>query len=146
MGSWEEVTLRRSDVDESFSLRRTYRFVHHERAERVAPHLPHQRRRFGQVGRLNTGTTLRFWPDPTYFDSVRFSVPRLKHVLRGKAVLGAFRGAPARDVDALVKAIRGLSDLYIDHRRHLSDLEVNPLIVGAKGEGVRAVDVRPVWR
>jgi acetyltransferase len=66
--------------------------------------------------------------------------------LRGKAVLGAFRGSPARDVDALVTAIRGLSDLYIDHRQHLADLEVNPLIVGAVGEGVRAVDVRPVWR
>ena len=66
--------------------------------------------------------------------------------LRGKAVLGAFRGSPARDVDALVKAIRGLSDLYMDYRQHVVDLEVNPLIVGAAGEGVRAVDVRPVWR
>lgn len=66
--------------------------------------------------------------------------------LRGKAVLGAFRGAPARDVDALVTAICGLSDLYLAHRNHLADLEVNPLIVGAVGEGVRAVDVRPVWR
>jgi acetyltransferase len=66
--------------------------------------------------------------------------------LRGKAVLGAFRGAPARDVDALVKAIRGLSDLYLEYRQHVSDLEVNPLIVGAAGEGVWAVDVRPVWR
>jgi topoisomerase-4 subunit B len=41
----------------------------------------------GQVGRLNTGTTLRFWPDPAYFDSTRFSVPRLLHILRAKAVL-----------------------------------------------------------
>jgi acetyltransferase len=66
--------------------------------------------------------------------------------LRGRAVLGAFRGAPARDVDALVTAIRGLSEFYMDHRHHLADLEVNPLIVGAAGDGVRAVDVRPVWR
>jgi len=41
----------------------------------------------GTVGRQNTGTTLRFWPDPKYFDSVKFSLPRLKHVLRAKAVL-----------------------------------------------------------
>ena len=34
-----------------------------------------------------TGTTVRFWPDPRYFDSPKFSVPRLKHVLRAKAVL-----------------------------------------------------------
>jgi len=41
----------------------------------------------GKVGKQNTGTTLRFWPDPKYFDSPRFSTARLKHVLRAKAVL-----------------------------------------------------------
>jgi topoisomerase-4 subunit B len=41
----------------------------------------------GKVGRQNTGTTLRFWPDPKYFDSAKYSLPRLKHVLRAKAVL-----------------------------------------------------------
>ena len=41
----------------------------------------------GQVGRANTGTTLRFWPDEKYFDSARFSVRQLKHLLRAKAVL-----------------------------------------------------------
>jgi len=41
----------------------------------------------GTVGKRNTGTTLRFWPDPKYFDSPNFSIPRLKHVLRAKAVL-----------------------------------------------------------
>ena len=38
-------------------------------------------------GQRNTGTILRFWPDPSYFDSVKFSVSRLRHVLRAKAVL-----------------------------------------------------------
>jgi topoisomerase-4 subunit B len=41
----------------------------------------------GTVGRNNTGTTIRFWPDEKYFDSPKFSVPRLKHLLRAKAVL-----------------------------------------------------------
>lgn len=41
----------------------------------------------GKVGRNNTGTTIRFWPDPSYFDSPTFSLSRLKHVLRAKAVL-----------------------------------------------------------
>ncbi|MDX1434136.1 MAG: DNA topoisomerase IV subunit B, partial [Gammaproteobacteria bacterium] len=41
----------------------------------------------GDVGKRNTGTTIRFWPDPRYFDSPRVSVPRLKHALRAKAVL-----------------------------------------------------------
>ncbi len=41
----------------------------------------------GSVGRANTGTTVKFWPDPAYFDSVRFSLSRLRHALRAKAVL-----------------------------------------------------------
>ena len=38
-------------------------------------------------GRRNTVTMVRFWPDPQYFDSVNVSIPRLKHILRAKAVL-----------------------------------------------------------
>jgi topoisomerase IV subunit B len=41
----------------------------------------------GVVGKRNSGTTLHFWPDAQYFDSTTFSVPKLKHVLRAKAVL-----------------------------------------------------------
>ena len=41
----------------------------------------------GSVAKRTTGTTVRFWPDPQYFDSPRFSVTRLKHVLKAKAVL-----------------------------------------------------------
>ncbi len=41
----------------------------------------------GTVGKANTGTTIRFWPDPGYFDSPKFSLARLKHALRAKAVL-----------------------------------------------------------
>ena len=39
------------------------------------------------VGKRNTGTLVKFKPDPQYFDSPKFSVPRLKHLLRAKAVL-----------------------------------------------------------
>ena len=41
----------------------------------------------GSVGQRNTGTTVRFWPDPKFFDSDKFSVPQLKHTLKAKAVL-----------------------------------------------------------
>ncbi len=41
----------------------------------------------GKVPRKETGTRLRFWPDPGYFDSPRFSTRRLKHLLQAKAVL-----------------------------------------------------------
>jgi len=41
----------------------------------------------GTVGRRNTGTRVQFWPDGSYFDSPRFSVTRLLHLLKAKAVL-----------------------------------------------------------
>ncbi|MDP7144048.1 MAG: DNA topoisomerase IV subunit B [Pseudomonadales bacterium] len=40
-----------------------------------------------RVGKRNTGTLVHFKPDPSYFDSPKFSVPRLKHLLKSKAVL-----------------------------------------------------------
>ncbi len=41
----------------------------------------------GSVGKKNTGTRLRFWPDPKYFDSPKINVRALRHLLRAKAVL-----------------------------------------------------------
>ena len=41
----------------------------------------------GNVGKKNTGTTIRFWPDAKYFDSIKFAIAKLKHVMRAKAVL-----------------------------------------------------------
>ncbi len=40
----------------------------------------------GPCGR-RTGTTVRFWPNATYFETVNFSLPHLLHILRAKAVL-----------------------------------------------------------
>ncbi|SIQ73093.1 DNA topoisomerase IV subunit B [Marinobacterium stanieri] len=41
----------------------------------------------GTCGQRNTGTSLRFLPDPKYFDTPKFNTTRLKHNLRAKAVL-----------------------------------------------------------
>ncbi len=41
----------------------------------------------GSVGRRNTGTRIRFLPEASYFDTSALSLPRLKHLLRAKAVL-----------------------------------------------------------
>jgi acetyltransferase len=66
--------------------------------------------------------------------------------LRGARLLGRFRQRPARDVDAVVRAMVGLSSVFASHRGWLSDVEINPLMVLGEGEGVRAVDVRLVER
>ncbi|CAH9055947.1 DNA topoisomerase 4 subunit B [Pseudoalteromonas sp. CIP111854] len=41
----------------------------------------------GTVGKRNTGTSVHFWPDASYFDSANFSLAKLNHVLKAKAVL-----------------------------------------------------------
>ena len=41
----------------------------------------------GEVPKSRTGTTVRFWPDPQYFDTDKYAIPKLKQVLRAKAVL-----------------------------------------------------------
>ena len=61
-------------------------------------------------------------------------------------LLKGYRGAKPGDEDALVGAITGLGQFYLDHRPWLADLEINPLMVGEAGRGVRAVDVRVLRR
>ncbi len=41
----------------------------------------------GEVGKRNSGTTIRFLPETSYFDTATISVPKLRHLLRAKAVL-----------------------------------------------------------
>lgn len=41
----------------------------------------------GNCPKRQTGTTVRFYPNEKYFDSPKFSVSRLRHLLRAKAVL-----------------------------------------------------------
>jgi topoisomerase-4 subunit B len=47
----------------------------------------HELREIGLTKKRDTGTTIRFWPNAKYFDTVRFGIKQLIHVLRAKAVL-----------------------------------------------------------
>ena len=69
---------------------------------------------------------------------------RMLQELRGFKVLQGVRGQGPRDIDGLVKAMVGLSEIFAAQRNHLTDLEINPLMVRAQGRGVAAVDVRLV--
>jgi len=66
--------------------------------------------------------------------------------LRGYKVLQGVRGQPPRDIDALVKAMVGLSDIFATHRDHLSDFEINPIMMRTQGDGAVAVDIRMLKR
>jgi acetate---CoA ligase (ADP-forming) len=66
--------------------------------------------------------------------------------LKGYKILEGVRGQPPRDTGALVKAMVGLSDIFAAHRDQLSDLEFNPIMLRAQGQGLAAVDVRMIRR
>ncbi|MGB2790764.1 MAG: DNA topoisomerase IV subunit B [Dokdonella sp.] len=102
----------------------------------------------GTIGRKNTGTTVRFWPDPKYFDSPKISLPKLKHVLRAKAVLCAGLNVRLQD-EASGEDINwhyedGLRD-YL--RSMLGDAERLPVepYIGAQQRERSRVDFAIAW-
>ncbi|SNR65260.1 acetate--CoA ligase family protein [Blastococcus mobilis] len=60
--------------------------------------------------------------------------------LRSARLLGPFRGAPARDQEAVVAAAQALAELALELGDEIAELDINPLIVGARGDGACAVD------
>jgi acetyltransferase len=64
--------------------------------------------------------------------------------LKFKTLLAGFRGQPPADRAALETAAMALARFYLDHRAHVAEIEINPLMV--RRSGAVAVDVRVVWR
>lgn len=102
----------------------------------------------GTVGKKNTGTIVRFHPDPQYFDSPKFSVARLRHVLRAKAVL-----CPGLKVIFVQKALNeteewfyqdGLKDYLAGHTQVYDVLPQEPFVGSMAGEH-EAVDWAVQW-
>lgn len=60
--------------------------------------------------------------------------------LQGYPMLEAFRNMGPADLDSLVDTILSLSQMALDLEGIVSELEINPLIVGEKEQGVKAVD------
>jgi len=75
-------------------------------------------------------------PVPLDDDAARELIGRLK----GARLFEAFRGAPPADVDALAALMVSLSRLAADHADMIGEIDLNPVIVHAKGDGVTVVD------
>ena len=102
----------------------------------------------GTVGKKNSGTSLRFWPNPKYFDSPTFSVTRLKHILRAKAVL-----CPGLRVKFYVEKTKesvewmyqdGLADYLLEALAGFELLPAQPFFNSLQGEH-EAVDWAVLW-
>jgi len=103
----------------------------------------------GKVGKDNTGTCIRFWPDPQYFDSPQFSLQKLKHVLKAKAVL-----CPGLVVELEVEKPKeketwvyeaGLAQYLIEGLEGRERLPVEPLVGSLEGKR-EAIDWALVWQ
>ena len=102
----------------------------------------------GEVGKRNTGTKVRFWPDPKYFDSPKFAVARLRHILRAKAVLCS--GLLVRFIDESAgervewQYDDGLTD-YLKEALMGLDLLPNPPFIGSMASEHEAADWALSW-
>ena len=106
----------------------------------------------GKVGKRNTGTTVTFLPDEKYFDSVKISIPRLKHVLRAKAVLCS--GLRVTFVDSTVSKAKaqseewyfeeGLTDYLLQATDDCECVPQEPFVGSIKGND-EAVDWALHW-
>ena len=102
----------------------------------------------GTVGRRNTGTRLRFWPDPKYFDSAKFNARQLRHVLRAKAVL-----CPGLRVSLFDEASGERNEWYYEDglrdylRGMLADCDYLPpdLFLGSQSRDQEACDFALCW-
>jgi len=103
----------------------------------------------GSVGQRNTGTTVRFWPDPRFFDTVKFSVPKLKRSLRAKAVLCpglhiAFVSEPNPVDDEEWQYEEGLADYLMDELEEAPRLPEEPFVGHFQGADEQ-VDWAVTW-
>ena len=83
-----------------------------------------------------------FAPAPVQRDDAQALVDRLK----GKAMLTGLRGKGPYDIDALVDAIVALSRMAWDGQGVIEQVDINPLLVLPKGQGVKALDALFVIR
>ena len=70
----------------------------------------------------------------------------LIHGLKASAVFGSYRGMPPADTAALADLIVELSQFAFDHADDVAEVDLNPVIVHDKGDGVTVVDALIVRR
>ncbi len=102
----------------------------------------------GDVGATNSGTSIRFYPDKQYFETLEINKKSLKHLLKAKAVL-----CPGLQIDYFdekknerIKWIfdEGLSD-YLDEFSGCNEKLLDETIILSKASDEQALDVAVNW-
>ncbi len=66
--------------------------------------------------------------------------------LKAYKLMTGYRGQPELDVDALAELLVGVGRFAVDHRNDLAEMDINPVFVYPKGEGVAAADALVIFR
>lgn len=102
----------------------------------------------GTCGRRARGTRVRFWPDASYFDTPKFSVTRLKSILKAKAVLCPGLEINFTDHNTGEKVTwhyqDGLKDYLAEGVKGFEVLPAEPF-VGAFSGATEAADWAVIW-
>jgi topoisomerase-4 subunit B len=136
LSSWLEVEVKRDGS------------VYHQRYEHGAPKT--KLKVVDSVGKRNTGTRVRFQPDPKYFDTTKIAVDRLRHLLRAKAVLcpglrvslAVYKGDKAETEEWVYDD--GLAGYLLQELGAAEMIPSQPFVYGAKGNH-EAVDWALAW-
>ncbi|MGD9108352.1 MAG: DNA topoisomerase IV subunit B [Gammaproteobacteria bacterium] len=102
----------------------------------------------GTAAKRDTGTEIRFWPDKQYFDSLKFSLPKLKRLLRAKAVLCS--GLRTIFIDEKTGKQEewqyddGLSDYLLTDLAGYERLPLDPILGSCSGDS-QSVDWAVLW-
>ena len=130
-----EVRVRRDGQDHAIA------FEHGEKVSELEV--------VGTVGRRNTGTTVKFWPNGSYFDTPKFNVNRLMHLLKAKAVLCPGLKVEFDDRQSGEKTTwfyeDGLRDYLTEACRQWATLPDEPF-TGALAASKEAVDWALFWQ
>lgn len=102
----------------------------------------------GSTGKRTTGTKIRFWPEQKYFDTLKFSLPKLKRLLRAKAVLcSGLRMVFVNEKTGAKEEWQyedGLQDYLLTDLAGFERLPLDP-IIGSRAGDKQSVDWAVLW-
>ncbi|MCU0604848.1 MAG: DNA topoisomerase IV subunit B [Desulfobacterales bacterium] len=102
----------------------------------------------GKAPKSDTGTKVRFWPNAAYFETTKFSLSRLRHTLRAKAVLCprltvTFFDEPSGETQSWYFE-DGLKDYLVENLQDFNRLPEEPFVGHVEGKG-ESVSWAVIW-
>jgi acyl-CoA synthetase (NDP forming) len=76
----------------------------------------------------------------------RYDAEEMIREIKGYKILEGFRGRPKADIEAIIDILFKVSNLALDLKESILEMDLNPIIVREEGNGACVVDVRMIFR